>query len=212
MTTLKLPLIPALSPAPTVQRYTYTPGSETVGAVIGTAVTGVVDGTNASVWNFDVSAWAVGEYWVQVSGVSTPNARPVPVRVNALGAHYEPSWDIMDVAHAAAVVYPSAITGLCHVLFAVTFNGDAVAGANVSATLEADNNTTNGLLAARTVESGTTDASGNCILTLIQFAQFTRGGNYRIRVSDTNRKLLTDRLVVIPATSTANAEDLVDAT
>ena len=212
MTTLKLPLIPGLSPSPTVQRYTYTAGSQTVGAIIGTAVTGVVDGTNASVWNFDVSAWAVGDYWVQVSGVSTPNARPVPVRVNVLGAHYEPSWEQMNVAHAAAVVYPSAITGLCHVLFAVTFNGDAVAGANVSATLEADNNTTNGLLAARTVESGTTDASGNCILTLIQFAQFTRGGNYRIRVSDTNRKLLTDRLVVIPATSTANAEDLVDAT
>lgn len=211
MTILKLPLIAGLSPAPTVQRYAYTSGSETVGAIVGSAVTGVVDGTYASVWNFDVTAWAVGDYWVLVGGVSTPNARPVPVRVNALGAFYEASWAVMDVAHAAAVVYPSAITGLCHVLFAVTFNGDAVAGATVTATLEDDNNTTNGLLAARTVESGTTDASGNCILTLIQFAQFTRGGNYRIRVADTNRKLLTDRLVVIPATSTANAEDLVDA-
>jgi len=79
-TILSLPLIPDLSPAPTVQRYTYTPGSETVGAIIGTAVTGVVDGTYTSVWNFDVTAWAVGDYWVQVSGVSDPDARPVPYR------------------------------------------------------------------------------------------------------------------------------------
>jgi hypothetical protein len=210
-TILSLPLIPNLSPAPTVRRYTYTAGSETVGAVIGSAVAGTVDGIYTHVWDFDVSAWAVGDYWVLIGNAGTPSLY-VPVRVNALGAFYEPSWQIMNVAHAAAVVYPSAITGLCDVLFAVTFNGDAVQGASVSATLEADNNTTNGLLAARTVESGTTDASGNCILTLIQFAQFTRGGNYRIRVSDTNRKLLMDRLVVIPATSTANAEDLVDAT
>ena len=104
MTILKLPLIAGLSPSPTVQRYAYTPGSETVGAIVGSAVTGVVDGTYASVWNFDVTAWAVGDYWVLVSGVSTPNARPVPVRVNALGAHYESSWAVMNVAHAAAVV------------------------------------------------------------------------------------------------------------
>ena len=80
MTILKLPLIAGLSPAPTVQRYAYTPGSETVGAIVGSAVTGVVDGTYASVWNFDVASWAVGDYWVLVSGVSTPNARPVPYR------------------------------------------------------------------------------------------------------------------------------------
>ena len=107
MTTLKLPLIPGLSPAPTVQRYTYTPGSETVGASIGTAVTGVVDAGNASVWNFDVTAWAVGDYWVQVSGVSTPNARPVPVTVTATDATYYPSW--IDFTRDSAIGAVSAV-------------------------------------------------------------------------------------------------------
>jgi hypothetical protein len=212
MTIFSLPIAPGLSPAPTLQRYAYTAGSTTVGAAVGSAVTGVVDGVYSHIWNFDVTSWAVGDYWVLLSGASSPNALPWPGRVNATGLHYEPTWEAINANHAASPVYPSAITGLCHVLFAVTFNGAAVQGASVSATLESDNNTTDGYLAARTVEAGTTDASGNCILTLIQFAQFTRGGNYRIRVSDTNRKLLTDRLVVIPATSTANAEDLVDAT
>ena len=211
MAILSLALIPGLSPAPTVQRYTYTAGSETVGAIIGTAVTGVVDGTYTSRWNFDLAAWAIGDYWVQVSGVSTPNARPVPVRINVLGAHYEPSWEIMNVAHAAAITYPSAITGLCDVLFAVTSNGAAVSGAIVTATLEEMNNTTAANLASRAITSGTTDASGNCILRLIYSALFTRGGSYRIVVTDLNRKLHIDRLVTVPSTSTANASDLVDA-
>ena len=81
MTTLKLPLIPGLTPAPTLQRYAYTAGSTTVGAAVGSAVTGVVDVTYSHIWNFDVTSWAVGEYWVLLSGVSTPNALPWPCRV-----------------------------------------------------------------------------------------------------------------------------------
>ena len=208
-TTLSLPLIPALSPSPTVQRYTYTPGSETVGAIIGTAVTGVVDGTYASVWNFDVSAWAVGDYWVQVSGVSTPNARPVPVRVNALGAHYEPSWEIMNVAHAAAVVYPSAITGLCHVLFSVVDNaGNAAYKATVSAIVDAGS-TYNGGIVSTTATTAQTDVSGNAIITLIQNQTFTAGGIYTLKVTDRSGKLISERRVRMANTTTAIAEDLV---
>jgi hypothetical protein len=93
-TILSLPLLPGLSPAPTVQRYTYTAGSETVGAVIGTAVTGVVDGTDTHVWDFDVSAWAVGDYWGLVDGVSTPSYY-VPVKVTATDATYYPTIALM---------------------------------------------------------------------------------------------------------------------
>ena len=116
MTILSLPLIPDISPAPQVQRYTYTPGSETPGAVIGTAVTGVVDGTYAHVWNFDVTSWAVGDYWVQVSGVSDPDARPVPVRVTASDATYYPTLvefnrDTAIAAVSAMVTATGTITG-----------------------------------------------------------------------------------------------------
>ena len=107
MTILKLPLIAGLSPAPTVQRYAYTPGSETVGAIVGSAVTGVVDGTYASVWNFDVTSWAVGDYWVLVSGVSDPDARPVPVTVTATDATYYSSW--IDFTRDSAIGAVSAM-------------------------------------------------------------------------------------------------------
>ena len=115
MTTLKLPLQAGLSPAPTVRRYTYTAGSDTVGAVIGTAVTGVVDATYSHVWDFDVSAWAVGDYWVLVANVSTPSYY-VPVRVTLTEATCyasiaELNRDTAIAAVAAMVTSTGTITG-----------------------------------------------------------------------------------------------------
>jgi hypothetical protein len=107
MTIFSLPIVPGLSPAPTLQRYAYTPGSTTVGAAVGSAVTGVVDGVYSHVWNFDVSAWAVGDYWVLLSGASTPNALPWPCRVTATEATYYPT--IADLNLDAS---GSAVTGV----------------------------------------------------------------------------------------------------
>ena len=114
-TTLSLPLQPGLSPAPTVRRYTYTAGSETIGAVIGTAVTGVVDATYTHRWNFDVSGWAVGDYWVLVANVGTPSLY-VPVTVTATDATYYSSWidftrDSAINAVSAMVTTTGTITG-----------------------------------------------------------------------------------------------------
>ena len=105
MTILSLPLQPGLSPAPTVRRYTYTAGSETIGAAIGSAVTGTVDGTFTHVWDFDVSAWDVGTYWVLIGNVSTPSVY-VPVRVTASDATYYPTITLLllDIASASDVV------------------------------------------------------------------------------------------------------------
>jgi hypothetical protein len=112
MTILSLPLIPNLSPAPTVRRYTYTAGSETVGAVIGTAVTGVVDATFTHVWDFDVSAWPVGTYWVLIGNAGTY----VPVKVTASDATYYPTIaelnrDTAIAAVSAMVTSTGTITG-----------------------------------------------------------------------------------------------------
>ena len=68
----------------------------------------------------------------------------------------------------------------CNVLFSVMDEGIVQAGARVSATLEEQNNCVVGSLCSRQETLGTTDSSGNCTLTLIQFAQFTVGGVYRI--------------------------------
>jgi hypothetical protein len=88
-----------------VRRYTYTAGSETVGAVIGTAVTGTVDGTFTHVWDFDVSAWPVGTYWVLIGNAGTPSVY-VPVRVTASEAIYYSSITLLllDVASSSDVV------------------------------------------------------------------------------------------------------------
>jgi len=114
-TILSLPLQPSLSPAPTVRRYTYTAGSETVGAVIGSAVTGTVDGTYTHVWDFDVSAWAVGAYWVLIANAGIPSVY-VPVRVTVSDATYYPTIaelnrDTAIAAVSAMVTSTGTITG-----------------------------------------------------------------------------------------------------
>ena len=102
---------------------------------------------------------------------------------------------------------PAPLT--CSVLFTVRLNGSAVEGALCSAILESPYNTTDGYLVSRGTTSGTTDASGNCTLTLIQGGQFVSGGQYRITVAAPGPVLHVNRLVTIPNTATANAEDLV---
>jgi len=207
MTIFSLPIVPGLSPAPTLQRYAYTPGSTTVGAAVGSAVTGVVDGVYSHVWNFDVSAWAVGDYWVLLSGASTPNALPWPGRVNATGLHYEPTWEAINAIHAPSPVYPSAIAGLCNVLFAVVdADGSPAFKATVSAIVDG-NSTYNGGIVSTEANTAQTDASGNAILTLLQNQTFTAGGIYTLKVTDRRGKLVWVKRCRIADTTTANAED-----
>lgn len=106
---------------------------------------------------------------------------------------------------------PAPFAGLCNVQFSVIHLGLPVANATVVALLEDENPTVNNYLVSRQITSGSTDLNGNCVLTLVQYAQFTRGGVYRIRVADSQGKTIHDRRVTIPSTSTANAEDLQDA-
>lgn len=108
-------------------------------------------------------------------------------------------------------VPPPSFAGLCNVLFAVTYNGNPVVGANVSAALEDENPTVDGYLLSRQITTGTTNASGEAVLTMVQRLQFTRGGVYRVRVSDAQGRVLHDRRVTVPNSSTVNAEDLPDA-
>lgn len=198
---LELQLVP--NKAPAIQLY-----ARVSGAPVGSPIAGVVDVTYSYLYRFDIGSNS-GDYDVQLSGVSVPNAGRFPVRKGI--AYPGLPWSIIDATIAVPPVLPSAITGLCHVLVAATFNGNPIVGASVHCTLDGRNNTVDGILVSRAVESGVTNASGNCILTLIRFGQFTRGGIYSLRVSDAGGKILHDRRVTIPNASTANAEDLPDA-
>ena len=111
------------------------------------------------------------------------------------------------MAHAAAVVYPSAITGLCDLLFAVTSNGTAAYKATVSAIVDA-NSTYDGGIVSTTAATAQTDSNGNAILRLLQNATFTAGGIYTLKVTDRQGKLVWEKRCRMPNTTTANAEDL----
>ncbi len=153
-----------------------------------------------------------GDIVVQLTGVSEENGEPFNVR-NGVPYLYQ-TWQQIDTTVAVSPTIPLPITGLCNVLVSVLFNGAPVSRAVVHCTLSEKNNTVDGFLLSRAVESGFTDESGNCILTLIQFGQFVTGGIYHLVVADcveANGKILHDRKVKIPNTPTANAEDLVEA-
>lgn len=111
----------------------------------------------------------------------------------------------------ASVVPPAPFVGLCNVLFAITHVGNPVQNARVTAELQDQNPTVDNYLLSKQVVAGVTDANGECILTLVQRAQFTRGGKYRIRAVDQQGRVLHDRIVTILNSPTANAEDLPDA-
>lgn len=198
-------LVLTLAPGYTVTLQPSTRGGAAVGSPISPTVSG-------STYTFNLSALAAGDYDMQLNGNWEQDGPPFALRKTATTIYYADFWWQIDAAIVNGTpVTPNPISGLCNVLVAVTFNGSAVSGALVQCHLEDRNNTVNGFLAARTVETGTTDEDGNCTLTLIQFGEFTRGGVYRLKVFDVDGKILHDRRVTVTNASSANAEDLVDA-
>lgn len=150
-----------------------------------------------------------GDIVVQLTGVSEEDGEPFNVR-NGVPYFYQ-AWQQIDATIVNPPAVPSPITGLCNVTVSVTNNGSPVVGGSVRCTLDGKNNTVDGFLVSREINSGVTDASGNCTLRLIQFGQFTRGGIYHLVVSDGEGKKLHDRRVKVPNFLIANAEKLEDA-
>jgi len=186
----------AASP-PKLQLYANTAG--VIGSSVGSPISGVVT-SELSVWTFDVTAVAVGNYFAQIQDVSDPDAPAFPARKTAT-QFYETSPTISPT--------PSVVSGICNVLFTVVDNGgDPVEKASVYALLE-PNATVSGVLVASTVNSGHTAANGTCTLSLIQYDEFTAGGEYILRVTDRQGKLIWSKRCQIPNTSSAIAEELV---
>lgn len=196
-------LVPSGSMAsapPKLQLYTNTNG--TMGSSVGSPISGTVDGTYTSKWTFDVTSVAVGTYFAQIQDVSVPNAPPFEVRKTATQF-----YETVPYARPTA----SAIDGICNVLFTVLDNaGDPIEKASVYATLE-PNATVSGALVTSSVTSGQTAANGTKTLQLIQFGEFTAGGQYQLRVTDRSGKLIWKRRVEIPNTSSAIAEEIDEA-
>lgn len=171
---------------------------DTVGDVVET-YNGTSSGTT---YTFDIQVHASGDYFAQLNGVSDPAASAFPVRDDV--AYPGVPWSIVDATITATPTTPDPITGMCNLLVSTT-NG---AGGRVWAKLADANNTADQVLVGQQVVEDTTDSDGNATLILIQYGQFTAGGNYRIRVADTARNITHNVLVRMPNTSSANLEDL----
>jgi hypothetical protein len=157
--------------------------------------------TNASgiaSFSLDDATWTVS--------ITSPGYSFSPVSL-VVGGTVSQTYSMTQIAPTP----PALFTGLCNVQFSVIHLGMPVPNASVVATLEEENPTVDNYLISRQVTSGVTDANGNCVLTMVQFGQFTRGGVYRIKVADPLGRTIHDRRVKIPSTATANAEDLLDA-
>lgn len=80
---------------PTLQLYARATG-DTVGAAVGSPITGTVS-ADVTVWDFDVTSVAVGDYYGQIQGVSNPNSSPYPLRVTSTTVVSADSWDDIGV-------------------------------------------------------------------------------------------------------------------
>ena len=114
-------------------------------------------------------------------------------------------------AEGSSSITPSVTPGVAVVRFFVVNAESPVQGAFVTIQLEDRNSMTNTAIIARSPAKGVTGASGYVDLPMIQFAQFTKGGIYRVTVSDAAGRRLHERRVKVPSAPTLYAEDLLDA-
>lgn len=189
-------LPPGLSP--TLQLYARN-SDNTVGSAVGTSINGTA-GAVSTEYNFELSSRGSGDWYAVLSGVSNPDGGAFPVRDDV--AYFIP-WAVIDATIRSNPPTPDPISGMCNLLISTTQSG-----CRVWAKLADDNNTADQVLVSQQVVEDTTDQDGNATLVLIQYGQFTAGGNYRIRVADSSRFITNNVLVRMPDTSSANLEDL----
>jgi hypothetical protein len=76
----------------TIQLRTRTVGSDTPGANVGSPISGTSSGTT---YTYSLGAYATGDYWCVLSGVSDPDAGAFPVRDDT--AYPYLSWGLLDL-------------------------------------------------------------------------------------------------------------------
>lgn len=110
-----------------------------------------------------------------------------------------------------SIITPAETPGVSVVRFLVVDEEAPVVGAFITVALEDANSMTNTSLIARSPIKGVTGSGGYVDLDLIQFEEFTKGGIYRVTVSDATGRRLHERRVKVPSLASLYAEDLTDA-
>lgn len=149
-----------------------------------------------------------GDYDVQLSGISTPNGLPFPMRDGI--AYPDTPWALVDIISGGTPISPGP-PGLCTVRFSVRDASGPIANAVVEAGLDAVNATISNSLIALTVTYGVTDSDGIADLILIRQDSFTNtnGGVYHFVVTQPCGKVAFDKLAYVMNASTGTADELV---
>ena len=175
------------------------------GATVGSPITGVPDGVEASIYRFALSSYSTGDYNVQLSGVSTPNGVPFPMR-NGVAYPGFP-WPLIDATiYTPPVIAQPTVASVCRVQL-VARRGAIVTPARVLITCGLS-----GRLAAfafaNNALNGSTDQYGVLVVDL-PWSSLPGVGKYRFRLIDIETGLaFHDRTVTVPDELNATYGDL----
>lgn len=193
MTTLSLQLPPSRTPV--IQLY-----ARVSGAAVGSPIT-MVEGS-ASIYTCTVST---GDYNVQLSGISTPNALPFPMREGI--AYPGISWAIIDatILVPAVFVYPT-LASACQVQLRA-YQGAIAIKARVKITCGTSGRVSDYAFASIAFDGET--ASDGLLHVDLPWSSLTGVGRYRFQMIDiATGTVFHDRSVTVPDVLTALYEVL----
>ena len=188
----------------TIQLLARTVGSDTPGAAVGSPITGVPDGTNPTIYRYTLGAYDTGDYWAQLSGVSSPNGLPFPVRE---GVAYFVPWAVVDATIAVPpIIAPPDVDDACTVQIRAR-RGAASIQSRVLITCGSTGRLDDSAF-ADIAFNGQTDANG-LLQVELPWSSVPGVGKYRFRLIDLDTgDVFHDRVATVPNLTTALYEAL----
>lgn len=179
------------------------------GASVGSPVAGVPDGGNPTLYVFALGTPVVGDYDVQVSGVSDPDGPRIPMRVTSGTVYYLADyWYIIDATVVSgAVTTPPSTPNTCRV-FLQASRGTIGEQVRVVVTTSSVGREDEHAFFNIAIDEQT-NLDGQIYLDL-PWSSGAGVGKYRFRLIDlVTGKTLHDRTCTVPDVATADYEDLV---
>lgn len=179
------------------------------GAAVGSPVAGVPDGGNPTLYVFNLGTPAIGDYDVQLSGVSTPNGPKFPMRVTSTTQYYLAEyWYLIDaIVLPGGLITPPTTPNTCRVRIHASRGATGQQSRVVITTSSVGRE--NELAFLNLSIDAETDVTG-LINVDLPWSASPGVGLYRFRIIDlVTGKTLHDRTCTVPSVANADYEDLV---
>jgi hypothetical protein len=180
-----------------IQLKVRTVGSNTPGANVGSPITGTASGAD---YSFALGAYATGDYWAQLSGVSSPVGSAFPVRDGV--AYPGIPWTIVDATiYVPPIIAPPDVDEVCRVQMRAR-RGAAAIQSRVLITCGSTGRIDDSAF-ANIAFDGQTDANG-LLQVELPWSSVSGVGKYRFRLIDIDTgTVFHDRTVTVPDLTTA---------